>query len=55
MSRSTQYRALAEDCDREAAVARDLEVKIQFQKLARRWREMEIQAAVERPNAWPDQ
>lgn len=48
MPRSTQYRAFAEECDREAAAACDLEVKIQFLKLARRWRELEIQAAMVR-------
>jgi hypothetical protein len=46
MSKSTEYRAFAEECDRNAVAACDLDVKIQFQKLARRWRELEIQAAL---------
>jgi hypothetical protein len=45
MSKSKEYRAFAEECDRNAA-ARHADVKLNFQKLARRWRELEIQAAL---------
>jgi hypothetical protein len=50
-ARAKEYRAFAEECDRNAAAARDADVKIQFLKMARRWRELEIQAALmERSN-----
>jgi hypothetical protein len=45
-AKAKEYRAFAEECDRNAAAARDANVKPQFQKLARRWRELEIQAAL---------
>jgi hypothetical protein len=45
-AKAKEYRALAEECDRHAATARDTDVKIQFLKMARRWRELEIQAAL---------
>jgi hypothetical protein len=41
-----EYRAFAEECDRNAAAASDADVKLHFQKLARRWRELEIQAVL---------
>jgi hypothetical protein len=46
MSKSKEYRAFAEECDLNAVAARHADVKLNFQKLARRWREMEIQAAL---------
>jgi hypothetical protein len=46
MSKSKEYRALAEECDQHAASAHDPDIKNQFQERARRWRELEIQAAL---------
>jgi hypothetical protein len=46
MSKAKDYRAWAEECDRQAAAAHDPDIKIQFQVMARRWRELEIQAAL---------
>jgi hypothetical protein len=43
MSKAKEYR---EECDRQAAAARDPDAKIRFHELARRWRELEIQAAL---------
>jgi hypothetical protein len=45
MSKAKEYRAFAEECDQQAA-AHDSDIKIQFQDMARRWRELEIQAAL---------
>jgi hypothetical protein len=42
-----QYRALAEECDRQAAAAHDPHAKIKFRDTARHWRVLEIQAALE--------
>jgi hypothetical protein len=47
-SKAKEYRAFAEECDRNAAAASDPDVKLQFRQLARRWRELEIQAALMR-------
>jgi hypothetical protein len=44
--KSKEYRALAEECDRRAAVATDPETKIKFQQMARNFRELEIKAAL---------
>jgi hypothetical protein len=46
--KSTDYRALAEECDRRAAATTDPETKIKFQQMARHLRELEIQAALSR-------
>ncbi len=47
-AKAKQYRALAEECDRQAATAHDPDAKIKFRDMARHWRELEIQAALER-------
>jgi hypothetical protein len=44
--KAKEYRELAKECDRHAATSSDADVKNQFRKMARRWRELEIQAAV---------
>jgi hypothetical protein len=46
MSKAKEYRALAEECDRQAAAADDPDIKIKFREMARRWRELEIQATM---------
>jgi hypothetical protein len=46
LPRSKEYRALAEECDRKAAAATDPETKTKLQEMARRLRELEIQAAL---------
>jgi hypothetical protein len=43
-TKAEEYRANAVECDRRAAATRDIEVKVQFQELARRWRDMAKQA-----------
>jgi hypothetical protein len=42
MSKSKELRAKAEEWDQHAAAACDPDSKIRFQKLAHRWRELEI-------------
>jgi hypothetical protein len=43
---SKRYRALAEECDRQAQATLDPDAKIRFYEQARRWRELEIQAVL---------
>jgi hypothetical protein len=44
VTKAEEYRANAAECDKRAAVARDREVKAQFEELARQWRMMAEQA-----------
>jgi hypothetical protein len=45
-SKAKEYRASAEECDRQAQATDDPETKIKLTVQARRWRELEIWAAV---------
>jgi hypothetical protein len=50
MLKSQEFRAKAEECDRDAIAACDTDSKIRFQNLARQWRVLEIQAALSKPS-----
>ena len=46
MLKSQEYRAKAEQCDRDAAAVSDPDTKIRLQNLARQWRILELQAVL---------
>jgi hypothetical protein len=46
-SKAKEYRERAEECDWQAATCRDADIKLQFLKVARHWRGLETQAALE--------
>ena len=49
MTRAEEYRAKAEECDRGGVAARDHLVKVQFDELARQWRELAALAVQIKP------
>jgi hypothetical protein len=44
ISKADEYRAKAAECDHRAAATSDIDIKEQFEDLARQWREMAKQA-----------
>ena len=40
ISKADEYRAKAAECDQRAAATPDVDIKQQFEDLARQWREM---------------
>jgi hypothetical protein len=46
-SKAEEYRAKADDCDKQAEQAKDPETRRQFLELARQWRVMATAAALQ--------